>query len=102
MRRSTRCSAATPEPRAATPATGGETPDGTPRRRRSRARRPSPARAGHRHDRRGRAASRRSQDYQSALDDRIAAYAAGDLVAAAEADERMQQAIERAIAAIGE
>jgi uncharacterized protein len=40
-------------------------------------------------------------DYQQALADRTAAYAAGDLVAAAEADERMQQAIEAAIAATG-
>ncbi|MDF1479550.1 UPF0182 family protein [Leifsonia sp. H3M29-4] len=38
-------------------------------------------------------------DYQAALADRQAAYAANDLVAAAEADARMQQAIERAIAA---
>ena len=42
------------------------------------------------------------QDYQTALDERIAAYAAGDLVAAAEADQRMQEAIERAMAAVGE
>lgn len=40
-------------------------------------------------------------DYQKALADRQAAYAANDLVAAAEADARMQDAIERAIAAIG-
>jgi uncharacterized membrane protein (UPF0182 family) len=40
-------------------------------------------------------------DYQDALADREAAYAANDLVAAAEADARMQQAIERAIAALG-
>ncbi|NYF10211.1 hypothetical protein HDC94_001367 [Leifsonia sp. AK011] len=38
-------------------------------------------------------------DYQDALADRQAAYAANDLVAAAEADARMQDAIERAIAA---
>ena len=38
-------------------------------------------------------------DYQSALKDRQAAYAANDLVAAAEADAKMQAAIERAIAA---
>lgn len=38
-------------------------------------------------------------DYQQALADRTAAYAAGDLVAAAEADQRMQDAIEDAIAA---
>ncbi|MDH6180436.1 uncharacterized membrane protein (UPF0182 family) [Microbacteriaceae bacterium SG_E_30_P1] len=38
-------------------------------------------------------------DYQEALADRQAAYAANDLVAAAEADARMQDAIERAIAA---
>ena len=38
-------------------------------------------------------------DYQEALADREAAYAANDLVAAAEADARMQDAIERAIAA---
>jgi uncharacterized membrane protein (UPF0182 family) len=38
-------------------------------------------------------------DYQSALSDRQAAYAANDLVAAAEADTRMQEAITRAIAA---
>ncbi len=40
-------------------------------------------------------------DYQDALADRQAAYAANDLVAAAEADARMQEAIERAIAALG-
>lgn len=39
-------------------------------------------------------------DYQEALADREAAYARNDLVAAAEADQRMQEAIERAIAAI--
>jgi len=39
-------------------------------------------------------------DYQEALADRQAAYAANDLVAAAEADARMQDAVERAIAAI--
>jgi uncharacterized membrane protein (UPF0182 family) len=38
-------------------------------------------------------------DYQDALADRQAAYAANDLVAAAEADARMQEAITRAIAA---
>ncbi|HEX7834494.1 MAG TPA: UPF0182 family protein [Pseudolysinimonas sp.] len=40
-------------------------------------------------------------DYQEALADREKAYAAGDLVAAAQADERMQKAVEAAIAAIG-
>ena len=40
-------------------------------------------------------------DYQQALADRQAAYASGDLVAAAEADQRMQDAVERAIAAAG-
>ncbi len=40
-------------------------------------------------------------DWQKAFEDRKAAYAAGDLVAAAQADERMQAAIERAIAAAG-
>lgn len=40
-------------------------------------------------------------DYQAALEDREAAYASNDLVAAAEADARMQDAIERAIAAAG-
>jgi uncharacterized membrane protein (UPF0182 family) len=40
-------------------------------------------------------------DYQEALADREAAYADNDLVAAAEADERMVEAIERAIAAAG-
>jgi uncharacterized membrane protein (UPF0182 family) len=40
-------------------------------------------------------------DYQEALADRTQAYADGDLVAAAEADERMQQAVEDAIAATG-
>lgn len=40
-------------------------------------------------------------DYQQALSDRQAAYASGDLVAAAEADARMVAAIERAIAAAG-
>jgi uncharacterized membrane protein (UPF0182 family) len=40
-------------------------------------------------------------DYQDALADRQAAYADNDLVAAAEADARMQDAVERAIAAIG-
>lgn len=39
--------------------------------------------------------------YQDALEDRQAAYAKGDLVAAAEADERMQQAVKDAIAASG-
>jgi len=38
-------------------------------------------------------------DYQTALDKRTAAYAANDLVTAAEADAEMQDAIERAIAA---
>ena len=38
-------------------------------------------------------------DYQAALSDRQAAYASGDLVAAAEADERMVTAIDQAIAA---
>ena len=38
-------------------------------------------------------------DYREALADRQAAYAANDLVAAAEADQRMQDAVERAIAA---
>jgi uncharacterized membrane protein (UPF0182 family) len=41
-------------------------------------------------------------DYESALADRTSAYATGDLVAAAEADERMQDAIDRAMAALGE
>ncbi|MBX3194613.1 MAG: UPF0182 family protein [Microbacteriaceae bacterium] len=40
-------------------------------------------------------------DYQAALKDRQAAYAKGDLVAAAEADQRMQEAVEAAIAASG-
>ncbi len=40
------------------------------------------------------------RDYQAALTDRNQAYADGDLVAAAEADERMQAAVERAIAAL--
>ncbi len=40
-------------------------------------------------------------DYQQALADRQQAYADGDLVAAAEADERMQKAVEDAIAASG-
>jgi uncharacterized membrane protein (UPF0182 family) len=40
-------------------------------------------------------------DYQTALAERQAAYARNDLVAAAEADEAMQDAIERAIAAAG-
>jgi Uncharacterized conserved protein len=40
-------------------------------------------------------------DYREALADRQAAYARNDLVAAAEADQRMQDAIERAIAAAG-
>jgi len=38
-------------------------------------------------------------DYQSALDDRTQAYKDGDLVAAAEADQKMQDAVTRAIAA---
>ncbi|HWH25913.1 MAG TPA: UPF0182 family protein [Pseudolysinimonas sp.] len=38
-------------------------------------------------------------DYQVAFTDRQEAYASGDLVAAAEADKRMQAAVERAIAA---
>jgi len=41
-------------------------------------------------------------DYQQALADRTAAYASGDLVAAAEADQRMRDAIARAIAAAGD
>ena len=41
-------------------------------------------------------------DYQQALADRQAAYATGDLVAAAEADQRMQEAIQRAMTAVGE
>jgi hypothetical protein len=40
-------------------------------------------------------------DYQSALQDRIAAYAANDLSAAATADAAMQAAVQRAIAALG-
>ncbi|AYF99559.1 UPF0182 family protein [Protaetiibacter intestinalis] len=40
-------------------------------------------------------------DYKKALDDRTAAYADGDLVAAAEADQRMQEAVERAIELAG-
>ena len=40
-------------------------------------------------------------DYQQALEDRQAAYAEGDLVAAAQADQRMQDAVEAAIAASG-
>ncbi len=36
-------------------------------------------------------------DYQAALADRTAAYQAGDLVAAAEADKRMLDAVQRAI-----
>jgi uncharacterized membrane protein (UPF0182 family) len=40
-------------------------------------------------------------DYQKALADRQQAYADGDLVAAAEADQRMQDAVEAAIAASG-
>ena len=40
-------------------------------------------------------------DYSAALADRQAAYAAGDLVAAAEADARMVEAIERALVAAG-
>ena len=41
-------------------------------------------------------------DAQSALDDRAAAYASNDLVAAAEADQRLQTALEDAVAASGE
>jgi uncharacterized membrane protein (UPF0182 family) len=41
-------------------------------------------------------------DYQAALADRQAAYAAGDLVAAGEADQRMVEAISRALTAVGE
>ncbi len=40
-------------------------------------------------------------DYKKALDDRTKAYKDGDLVAAAEADQRMQQAVEAAIKASG-
>ena len=40
-------------------------------------------------------------DYQKALADRTAAYAEGDLVAAAEADQRMRDAIDAAIKAVG-
>jgi len=42
------------------------------------------------------------QDYQDALAERTAAYAKGDLVAAAQADQKMQDAVEAAIAASGE
>jgi len=38
-------------------------------------------------------------DARQALEDRQAAYAEGDLVAAAEADERLQEALQRALAA---
>jgi uncharacterized protein len=41
------------------------------------------------------------EDYQTALTQREAAYAENDLVAAAEADAAMQDAVERAIAALG-
>lgn len=41
-------------------------------------------------------------DYQQALSDRQAAYARGDLAAAGEADARMVEAIERALAALDE
>ncbi|MES1212930.1 MAG: hypothetical protein ABUT11_05235, partial [Leifsonia sp.] len=41
-------------------------------------------------------------DYQTALTARTAAYAANDLVAAAKADQQMQDAIKAAMAAIGE
>ncbi len=41
-------------------------------------------------------------DYQQALTDRTAAYASGDLVAAAQADQRMRDAIDRAMAAAGD
>ncbi|TAL44582.1 MAG: UPF0182 family protein, partial [Salinibacterium sp.] len=40
-------------------------------------------------------------DYQDALNERNAAYAKNDLVAAAKADEAMQEAVKRAIAALG-
>ena len=40
-------------------------------------------------------------DYMTALDDRNAAYAAGDLVAAAQADERMRAAIDAALVSAG-
>ena len=40
-------------------------------------------------------------DYKKALDDRTKAYADGDLVAAAQADQRMREAIEAAIQAAG-
>lgn len=40
-------------------------------------------------------------DYQTALAERQQAYADGDLVAAAQADKRMQEAVARAIAALG-
>ncbi len=40
-------------------------------------------------------------DYKKALDDRTKAYAEGDLVAAAQADQRMREAIEAAIQAAG-
>ena len=40
-------------------------------------------------------------DYSAALKERQAAYAKGDLVAAAEADQKMQDAVEAAIAASG-
>ena len=64
--------------------------------RRIRRRRPSrPARSTRR------ALEAALADYQEALADRTQAYADGDLVAAAQADERMQQAIEDAIAATG-
>ncbi|MBO9578824.1 MAG: hypothetical protein J7480_08680, partial [Microbacteriaceae bacterium] len=40
-------------------------------------------------------------DYQAALADRQAAYARGDLAAAGAADQRMVEAIDRALAASG-
>jgi len=40
-------------------------------------------------------------DYKKALDDRTKAYAAGDLVAAAQADQRMRDAVEAAVKAAG-
>ena len=76
------------------------TPASRPRRRREPRLRPEPRRPPRRRRRPPtRALQSALQDAAQALKDREAAYASNDLVAAAQADERLQKALEAAIAA---
>ena len=93
-RRSTSCSAATRERRPVTPASrrrrtppGTETPPGT-----GTPTTPTTPTS-------NTALQSALQDAAQAMKDREAAYAANDLVAAAQADERLQKALEAALAA---